>query len=82
MNEFFRCPKQSGTTILIMIISILVYIVGYDNIISKGITSIGGVILFIWALWSLYNIIQDPKCYAGFRNSSGLSYLNPFSGLF
>lgn len=80
MNEFFRCPKlSSGQLIISIIFSIIIF---SGNLVHKHVgticTGIYMAVSFCWVIWNIYNLKQSPKCYTGFPNNNGWSYLNPF----
>lgn len=83
MNEFFRCPRwTSGTTILILWATFFLFIASFIDAmcgisLCTNICSLSIFIGFImWFFWNIWNIKQDKQCYRGFDGYGGFSYLN------
>lgn len=83
MNEFFRCPRwTSGTMILLLWATLFLVIAScIDTICGISLcTNICSLSIFIgyimWFFWNIWNIKQDKQCYSGFDGNGGFSYLN------
>lgn len=88
MNEFFRCPRwSSGTAVLLILAGIILFLssIGDSILGTVIITPIFGTIVAVvcvgWVFWNIWNIKQDKSCYSGFDGTGSLSYLNPFKKL-